>query len=117
MAGFDLSANTVLTAIFSTTHGGSATLEHDPVVAAVPGKSIVVLAATLSSSVGSETLLFASGAANAPITAYLQNGVSATVVLPFSEIGWCATGKGEVLSLGSNAANGLVSCMVKYILV
>lgn len=117
MAGFDLSGQTVLTAVMSAAHTAGVGMEYDPIVAAVTGKRIVVLAATLSSSVGSETLVLASGAANAPIIGFLQNGVSATVVLPFSEIGWCSTAPGEVLSLGSNAASGVVSCTIKYILV
>jgi hypothetical protein len=72
-------------------------------VAAVAGKSIRVLALTLTNATAA-TLRLESGAGGTALTGQMSVGADSGFVLNYNPDGWCETAPGEPLNLEATAA-------------
>lgn len=94
-----------------------AAIADNPVVAAVAGKKVKVLAMQLwnnAATANTATVKTAAAAISPPFT--FQAAMHGTIILPYNEAGWFLTNAGEALNLALTAATA-VGCLVTYIMV
>lgn len=88
----------------------------EPIVAAVPGRVIIVLQVIMVNGPDPTDVTFCTlGDTSTPISPLFANAGNGGAVLPFTEAGWFETERGEALCATSSAGSD-VGILIAYVL-